>query len=52
MGFEALEAGWLVDGFQCWVALWAWTGLVLLHWLWRSILAPGDLPLRPSGPVG
>jgi hypothetical protein len=51
MGTEPQVAGWVLTGFQVWVALWAWAGLVALHALWRVLHGPETDPVRPSGPA-
>ena len=52
MAPESLETGWMINGFQSVVALWAWTGLVLLYGLWRSLGEAATDRVRPSGPIG
>ena len=50
MGNESQLVGWMLNGFQTWVALWAWGSLVLLHVLWRTLHGPETDPVRASGP--
>jgi len=45
------HAGWIINGFQTTVALWAWVLIVLLHCVFRLWSRPGADPIRPSGPV-
>ena len=45
------HAGWIIDGFQTTIALWAWVLIVLLHCVFRLWSRPGADPIRPSGPV-
>ena len=51
MTFHAGSHGWVLTGFQCWVALWAWVCLVLLHSIFRLWSRPGPDPVRESGPI-
>jgi len=44
-------AGWMISGFACWVAVWVWTAVMLLHGLWRSMARPEPDEIRASGPV-
>jgi hypothetical protein len=47
----AAATGWIVSGYQAWVILWIWVGVMLLHGLWRSTSRPEPDPVRPSGPT-
>ena len=44
-------SGWLVNGFEAVVVLWAWMAVALLHGLWRSMWKPAADPIRPAGPT-
>jgi hypothetical protein len=51
MNTHAEMAGWMIQGFDAWVALWAWTVLVLVHAFGRSLIRPAPDRIRVSGPV-
>lgn len=51
MSPEAHSTGWLLTGFQTMVALVAWSGIVLLHVLFRLAKRPEADPIRLSGPI-
>ena len=51
MSTEPGWTGWMLNGFQVWVALWIWSGVVLLHVVWRCMHRPAADPVRPSGPI-
>lgn len=43
--------GWMINGFQTVVFLWASVLLVLLHAAWRSLAGQETDPIRPTGPI-
>ncbi len=45
------HAGWIINGFQTTVALWAWVLIVLLHCVFRLWSRPGADPIRLPGPT-
>jgi len=51
MSTEREVAGWVIQGFDAWVGLWAWLILVLAYALGRSVVRPASDPIRLSGPV-
>ena len=52
MSVANAASGWLVNGFESVVVLWAWMAMALLHGLWRSMWKPAADPIRPAGPTG
>jgi hypothetical protein len=45
------HTGWVINGFQAMVALWAWVLIVLLYCVFRLWNRPAADPIRASGPV-
>lgn len=43
-------SGWMITGFQSWVFLWIWVGILVVYGVWRSLGGARPDPIQPSGP--